>query len=236
MFQILRSSLTGRTIVQASTCVGRLRAQATPRGLTATRSLPVSRGLSSFFSTSFSTTTTTSDATSTTPSHLPTTTSLSRRRPFQLITSNFFSTTSSHGNDDDDAVEDDDWDEDDFSDDEEEDGTGLVRRSVGNDELSYRVNDPNDALFISPGGEYLMPRVDPHAARRVTLFSPPASFPHFFFLFILPPPPLSFFFLFSFFFFFFFPPYQSTWMSNDEEDVHFVVKPNTKVQSLVTNF
>ena len=25
-------------------------------------------------------------------------------------------------------------------------------------------------------------------------------------------------------------------MSNDEEDVHFVVKLNTKVQSLVTNF
>jgi len=157
MFQILRSSLTGRTIVQASTCVGRLRAQAAPRGLTATRSFPVSRGFSSFFSTSFSTTTTTtSDATSTTTSLLPTTTSLSRRRPLQLITSNFFSTTSSHGNDDDNAVEDDDWDEDDFSDDEEEDGTGLVRRSVGNDELSYRVNDPNDALFISPGGEYLM--------------------------------------------------------------------------------
>lgn len=49
------------------------------------------------------------------------------------------------------AEEDDEWDDDDFN----ESGTGLVSKEE--ESLSYHVNDPNDSLFIDPGGRFHFP-------------------------------------------------------------------------------
>tara|TARA_B100000795_G_C22646938_1_gene378731 strand:- start:76 stop:819 length:744 start_codon:yes stop_codon:yes gene_type:complete len=95
---------------------------------------------------------------STTSSNKPPTSSSNK---YNISSYRLFSTGTK---DDDDAdynkfhegIEDDDWDEEDFEDSEDfEDGTGLVRPTSSDDlELSYKVNDPNDSLFIDPG-EYL---------------------------------------------------------------------------------